>query len=83
IDVSTWNLYDGEYVFSICCRFTSISNASDYLDSTVMVSPHEVKNIPDAFRISLYAASGFLMAIVILIAIFVIWSDNRKSTGGL
>ncbi|MFX1440563.1 MAG: hypothetical protein ACFFFD_09975, partial [Promethearchaeota archaeon] len=83
IDVNTWDLYDGEYVFRICCRFTSISNASDYLDSTVNVCAHEVKNIPDAIRISLYTATGSLMAIAILIAISIIWSDNRESTGGL
>lgn len=83
IDVNTWDLYDGEYVFQICCRFTSISNASDYVDSTIMVSVHEVKNIPDAIRISLYTATGSLVAIVMLVTIFIIWSDNRKPNGGL
>jgi hypothetical protein len=83
IDVNTWDLHDGEYVFRVCCRFTSISNSSDYLDSTLQVSAHEVKNIPDSIRISLYTATGSLVAIVILVTIFMIWSDHRKSTGGL
>ncbi|MFW9801307.1 MAG: hypothetical protein ACFFFC_01550 [Candidatus Thorarchaeota archaeon] len=83
IDVDTWDLYDGEYVFKVCCRFISNSNASDYLDSTLMVSVHEVKNIPDEIRTSLYAVSGSLVAIVAFVSLVIVWSDSRKQTGGL
>ncbi|MHA2117647.1 MAG: hypothetical protein ACW98J_01895 [Candidatus Thorarchaeota archaeon] len=78
IKVNTWDLFDAEYMFEINCRFTSLSNSSDYLDSVLMVSVHSVKNIPDEIRNTLYIASGSLAAILMLVCGYIVWSGRRN-----
>jgi hypothetical protein len=82
IEVNTWDLFDSEYMFEISCRFTSLSNISDYLDSTLMVSVHRVKNIPDEIRNSLYIASGSLATVLALVCTYVVWNGRRYPDAG-
>jgi hypothetical protein len=82
IEVNTWDLFDAEYMFEIGCRFTSLSNSSDHIDSTLMVSVHRVKNIPDEIRNSLYIASGSLIAILALVCAYIVWNGRRNPIVG-
>jgi hypothetical protein len=82
IKVNTWDLFDAEYLFEIGCRFTSISNSSDHIDSNLMVSFHEVKNTPDEIRNALYIASGSLVTILVLVCAYIVWSGRRNPIVG-
>jgi hypothetical protein len=78
IEVNTWHLFDAEYEFEISCRFISVSNASDYMDSTLLAAAHSVKNISDEIRTNLYIASGSLAAILIFVCVYVVLNGRRN-----
>ncbi|MHA2040307.1 MAG: hypothetical protein ACW975_00465 [Candidatus Thorarchaeota archaeon] len=77
VEVNTWDLVDAEYEFKIGCRFTSVSNSSDCLDSTLLVTLHEVKNIPDEIKNSLYIALGSFAAILALVYVYIMHKGRR------
>lgn len=78
MEVNTWDLFDGEYMFEIGCRFTSISNISDHIDSNLMVSVHSVKNIPDEVRNTLYIGVGSLATLLVLVCGYIVWNGRRN-----
>jgi hypothetical protein len=80
IEINTWDLFDSEYVFELGCRFTSVSNNSDSLDSTLMVSVLNVKNIPNEIWSNLYLATGSLATILALMCVYIVFNGRRNST---
>jgi hypothetical protein len=82
MEVNTWDLFDVEYVFEIGCRFTSISNISDHIDSNLMVSVHRVKNIPNEVRNTLYISLGSLATIQVLVCGYIVWNGRRNLNVG-
>jgi hypothetical protein len=77
--VDTPYLLDGKYTFEVRCRFTSRSNDTLHVDSILMISVHEVKNIPDKLRDALLVASTSLCAIMVLACVAVIWTGRRPT----
>lgn len=78
IDVNTSDLFDTEYEFQISCRFTSTSNSSDHVDSTLLGEILRVQNIPVHIWNSLYLGSGLLVLVVVLTCVCLVWrSENR------
>jgi len=82
IVVDTWDLSETEYVFELVCRFSSVSNISDYLESTLMVAVHKVDNIPDEVMNSLYVALGSLATILVFMCVCIVLNGRRNATVG-
>ncbi|MFW9966362.1 MAG: hypothetical protein ACFFEA_04345 [Candidatus Thorarchaeota archaeon] len=82
IVVDTCNLSETEYAFEIVCRFTSVSNISDYLESTLMVAIHKVDNFPDEIMDSLYVSLGSIATILVFVCVCIVLNGRRNVTVG-
>jgi hypothetical protein len=84
IRIDTRNLTNARYVFEIGCRFTLSSNESDYIDSILMVTIHEVNNIDDDVVDNIddeilngfYLTLGSLVTVLTFISVYIVLSTR-------